>query len=388
MKRARVPGIDETIVPYLNDLDRSDKVLMDGEVSKRIYMELFHSRSFNLYGKLVKSVVHPQRKHLELRYLASQLGIEFTEKMESSFLQLEPEPTEEELIAIRKSKIPKVTTEKWKIGHPEVYKPPVGFAKNPKEPFNSLGNEIYFSYDGTWKAGKMHGKGIFVFEDEKSYDGDFANNRPNGIGNADYIDGRHYEGDWKDGVYQGKGTYWTDDGLKFEGDYVLGRRNGIGKLKFPCGLIYEGEFRDNKPHGRGTMRSKLSGWAYEGTFEKGFICGAGTIITPPPEKKRVIYYYAETREKVTLPGLVRIYLDELKQEKINLERKRNEVFAPLRGAQLRDYVNSIRSTLYNERLREKKERYNETVLKAKEHKAKLYEARMKALAGELEEDDV
>lgn len=59
----------------------------------------------------------------------------------------------------------------------------------------------------------------------------------------------------------------------------------------------------------------------------------------------------------------RIYLDELKEEQINNERRRNEVFAPLRGAQLRDYVNSIRSTLYNERLREKKERYNETVLK-------------------------
>ncbi len=59
----------------------------------------------------------------------------------------------------------------------------------------------------------------------------------------------------------------------------------------------------------------------------------------------------------------RIYLDELKEERINLERRRNEVFAPLLGSQLRDYVNSIRSTLYNERLREKKERYNETVLK-------------------------
>lgn len=62
-------------------------------------------------------------------------------------------------------------------------------------------------------------------------------------------------------------------------------------------------------------------------------------------------------------GVSRIYLEELKEERINNERRRNEVFAPLRGAQLRDYVNSIRSTLYNERLREKKERYNETVLK-------------------------
>lgn len=268
MRRAKIAGIDQRIIPHLTDLDRSDTVIMDGEVSKRIYLELFHNRSFDLYGKHVKAVVHPQRKYLELKYLASQLGIEFTEKVESAFLQLEPEPTEEELIAIRKSKIPKLTTEKWKIGHPEVYKPPVGFASNPKEPYNSLGNEIYFSYDGNWKAGKMHGRGVFMFDDEKTYDGDFANNRPNGQGNAEYIDGRHYDGEWKDGEYQGKGTYWTDDGLKFEGEYALGRRNGYGKLKFPCGLVYEGEFHDNKPHGRGTMQSKLTGWAYEGTFEK------------------------------------------------------------------------------------------------------------------------
>lgn len=63
-------------------------------------------------------------------------------------------------------------------------------------------------------------------------------------------------------------------------------------------------------------------------------------------------------------------------------RKKNELLAPLRGAQLRDYVNSIRSTLYNERMREKKEKYNETIQRAKEQKAKLYEERLKALAGD------
>lgn len=56
-------------------------------------------------------------------------------------------------------------------------------------------------------------------------------------------------------------------------------------------------------------------------------------------------------------------MEEESEANTRLERKRNEALAPLRGAQLRDYVNAIRSTLYNERLREKKEKYNETVLK-------------------------
>lgn len=59
----------------------------------------------------------------------------------------------------------------------------------------------------------------------------------------------------------------------------------------------------------------------------------------------------------------RVYMEEESEANTRLERKRNEALAPLRGAQLRDYVNGIRSALYNERLREKKEKYNETVLK-------------------------
>lgn len=56
--------------------------------------------------------------------------------------------------------------------------------------------------------------------------------------------------------------------LVIPGEYALGRRNGHGILRYPSGLVYEGNFQDNKPHGRGTMTSKLTGWAYEGNFEK------------------------------------------------------------------------------------------------------------------------
>lgn len=220
LKRARVKGADKKVLQYLNDLDRSDQIIPHGEVSKKLYMDIFHSRSFNLYGTPVHFAQHPPRKHLELKFLASQLGIEFSEKIDPSYLAVVVEPTEEELIARRKAQIPKITTEKWKIGHSEVYKPPVGFAANPKEPYNSLGNEIYFSYDGLWKAGKMHGRGVFMFEDGLTYEGDMSDNRPHGNGKATYVDGRVYEGDWHNGIFQGRGKYTTEDGLEYVGTIV------------------------------------------------------------------------------------------------------------------------------------------------------------------------
>jgi hypothetical protein len=66
-----------------------------------------------------------------------------------------------------------------------------------------------------------------------------------------------------------------------------------------------------------------------------------------------------------------------------MDRQKNSIYGPLRGANLKVYVQTIRAALYNARVKEKKDRYNEAIQKVKEQKAKLYEARMKALAGDV-----
>lgn len=269
LKRARYEDIDRTITPYLADFDRSDKVVPHGEVSKRIYMDVFHSRNIDLYGQLRKTVKHPPRKYLELKALAEKKNIEYTQEMDNSQFEL-PALTneEEEELERRTRKIPKLTTEKWKIGKVEINYAPVGFANNPSNPYHSLGNEYYFSYDGTWKNGKMEGYGTYLFADNTTYEGYFHLNRPHGDGKCRYKTGQQFEGEYANGLFFGKGKYQSPEGLKYEGEYIEGVRHGKGKLIYPSGMIYEGNFENGKPSGRGKIISKFTGWAYEGTFKE------------------------------------------------------------------------------------------------------------------------
>lgn len=115
---------------------------------------------------------------------------------------------------------------------------------------------------------------------------------------------------------------------------------------------------------------------------RGYILGSGVLISPSGE--RTVYYWADAKAPKTLPSLVRHYLNSKEAERLNEEQKEMELMAPLRALQLRDYVASIRSAMYKERVTDKKNRYNEAVKKAKEQKAKLYETRLRALVGDEE----
>jgi hypothetical protein len=268
LKRARVKKAEQTVVAYLQDLDRSDFVVPHGEMSKRLYYKLFHGRDFDLYGHLMGSPkMQLPRKHDEMRFLATKLGIEYTQPKKPEVVEVVELDEEEELL-LRRSKVAMYRSEKWKIGNKDHYNAPVGFANNPGVTSNSLGLEQFYSYDGTWVEGRMEGIGQYLFEDGGVYDGEFERNRPHGRGISRYPLGQIYNGDWQNGQYYGSGKYTTLDGVEYNGGFVCGRRHGHGTLSFPSGLIYEGDFFDGKPHGRGRMTSKLTGWAYDGNFER------------------------------------------------------------------------------------------------------------------------
>ena len=64
------------------------------------------------------------------------------------------------------------------------------------------------------------------------------------------ISGDIYEGGWKDGKYHGKGIVEHSDGTKYSGQWLENLPNGNGTLTDPGGNKYVGEFRDGKRHGK------------------------------------------------------------------------------------------------------------------------------------------
>ena len=265
---ARYRKADEKL-SYLIDLDASDAIVPHGEVSKRIYEEIFHSRDFSLYAQPMKKILHPPRKHLEMQALAGRLGIQFTQEVDKSMIEVVVKNSEDsDSEGEGKARKPRLKSEPWRIGQVSVYHPPVGLSQNPSQPSKSLGNEIYFSYDGEWKNGKMHGRGRYLFKDGTTYEGYFDSNKQHGEGIAEYLKGQRYEGQWAEGRWSGKGSFDSPKGTEYIGEFFRGRRHGKGKIVYPSGLTYEGEFFDGKPHGRGAVTSRLTGWSYEGSFDR------------------------------------------------------------------------------------------------------------------------
>jgi hypothetical protein len=266
MQRSRIKNIEKHL-DHLNHFDHSDEIIPHGEISKKIYSNILKQRNFDAYARplylseeLIKKYEENHRKFL--------IGKKYRHTRppdESEKIRQEAIPVFDHHLPVRKQQL---TTEPWKVGMKDVYNPPVGFAKTPGNVLRSEGREGYYSYNGEWKDGMMHGEGEYLFGDGKSYKGSFSNNNCEGFGIAEYPIGSSYEGQWKNGKFHGEGTMRSTDDLKYDGNWKNGKREGKGILTLPCGLTYEGEFKNGVPHGRGRMESKMTGYVYEGSFEK------------------------------------------------------------------------------------------------------------------------
>ena len=76
-----------------------------------------------------------------------------------------------------------------------------------------------------------------------------------------------YEGDFKDGNFHGRGVLVFPDGDRYEGDFKDGNYHGRGVFVAANGKRYAGEWRDNFPQGSGTFYS--GGDVYSGTWSNG-----------------------------------------------------------------------------------------------------------------------
>ncbi|RLN97489.1 hypothetical protein BBJ28_00003732 [Nothophytophthora sp. Chile5] len=163
---------------------------------------------------------------------------------------------------------------------PVVNAPP-GLAPQVRGQLESHGKHKFFTYNGRWKSGEMHGAlGVYSFADGGKYRGEFVDSRAVGSGTVMYPNGVKYTGGFASGKFHGFGVMEMERGYRYEGEFQRGQRCGAGKLlMLQSGAVYEGEFYDNMRHGQGTETSAL-GYSYTGTWQRNRISGKGRLCCP------------------------------------------------------------------------------------------------------------
>src|SRR6266566_4744106 len=119
-------------------------------------------------------------------------------------------------------------------------------------------------YEGQYRDGKAHGRGVFTFPSGVRYVGEFRDDKFNG-GLYIWPSGNRYEGEFRDGKMNGQGVYTMANGNRHIGEYRDDNRNGRGVSTWANGDRYVGEFRDDRPDGRGLF-TVANGNRYEGEW--------------------------------------------------------------------------------------------------------------------------
>ena len=101
-------------------------------------------------------------------------------------------------------------------------------------------------YHGPVLGEKPEGVGIFQYNDESRYEGDFRDGAMEGNGLLLWPDGRKMQGTFKDGVLEGEGACSWADGSRYEGSFRRGRMHGPGVFIWADGTRFEGLFDNGR----------------------------------------------------------------------------------------------------------------------------------------------
>ncbi len=100
-------------------------------------------------------------------------------------------------------------------------------------------------YDGEYKDGQKHGKGIETLPDGTRYDGDWENDEKDGKGTETWPTGERCDGEWENDEEPEQGTETQSaqcfsQEYRYDGEYRYGKKHGQGILKWPSGTSYDG----------------------------------------------------------------------------------------------------------------------------------------------------
>ncbi len=117
----------------------------------------------------------------------------------------------------------------------------------------------------------------------------------------EFPNGAVYEGEWvvqwvagpagnsvPKKVRQGKGMY-IHNGEVYEGDFVQDRIEGVGKYRFASGNVYEGELVNGQFNGRGSYHW-TNGASYSGEWQCNRMHGRGVFLTSGGERFQGLFH--------------------------------------------------------------------------------------------------
>lgn len=135
-------------------------------------------------------------------------------------------------------------------------------------------------YEGKFKDGQPHGKGIEKWKNGSKFEGEYLNGVRDGYGIYTWSkesNTSRYEGNFKDGQRHGQGTYHWKNGAKYVGEQKKGKFDGKGIEYASDGkIIYDGYWKNSKFHGQGTRN--FNDGQYTGQWANGKKNGKGIIL--------------------------------------------------------------------------------------------------------------
>lgn len=153
-----------------------------------------------------------------------------------------------------------------------------GFRNNV---FNGVGRYRFADrriYEGEFVDGVRHGHGKLTQPNGDSYEGTFVEGKMTGEGKTTtqmasrIFTGTHLEGKKVRGVMK-----YVDQGKSYDGEWANERPHGRGVMTLPTGELYRGSFVDGKQHGEGVFFYIGEQKSYIGAFEEGRPHGKGTM---------------------------------------------------------------------------------------------------------------
>lgn len=116
---------------------------------------------------------------------------------------------------------------------------------------------------------KKEGSGVFEWQDQSKYYGQWENGCINGFGHYIGKDGREFKGRWRNAKIHGCGRYDWPDGRSYSGQYEDDQKHGFGIFKWNDGLTFAGYWKDGKQHGQGRFCDADGNIIKEGLWDLG-----------------------------------------------------------------------------------------------------------------------